>query len=60
MTFRCNNGHYVHFTDFKPEERVGIFRGPDPDADFLSDGSTLILMNAKGDFAWIDTQNEMI
>ena len=57
---RCNNGHYVYFADFRPDGRMGIFTGPDPVADFLSAGSPLMLMNANGDIAWIDAQNEMI
>jgi hypothetical protein len=57
----CDNGHYAYFADFESLGKSGIFTGPDPVADFLAStvGSGLMI-NAKGDIAWIDTGKEMI
>jgi hypothetical protein len=66
---RCNNGHEVYFGTFptpppNPETR-GIFAGPNL-TDRLTDPSVIsstldqVVMNASGDFAWVDGLHETI
>jgi hypothetical protein len=66
---RCNNGHEVYFGTFPipgPNlEGMGIFTGPNL-TDRLTDPSVIsstldtVVMNASGDFAWVDGRDETI
>ena len=52
-----NGGHYAYFADIESLGEIGIFTGPDPVADFLvSTVTSGLMINAKGDIAWIDTR----
>jgi hypothetical protein len=59
---RCNNGHEVYFASYQtapPSYINGIFTGPNL-SDLLTTHGTLdgIVLNASGDYAWIDGLNE--
>jgi hypothetical protein len=69
---RCNNGHEVYSGTIPappPQQKIeGIFTGPDP-TDHLTDPSDgrvdsspldMVVMNASGDFAWVDGRDEII
>jgi len=59
---RCNNGHEVYFGSFQtapPAYTNGIFTGPNL-SDLLTTHGTFdgVVLNASGDFAWIDGLDE--